>query len=153
MTIKARLNKDQLFRLAVLRHIEKPTFFFNAFTSAGLIAYAIWQDIYVIMFVAWMPFVLYIALGVFEAFRASRDRNNPLLLPTTYEFTEEGISITTNVGKGHLEWEYIGKVKVVLDCYVFYMTNGQMVAIPRSDVPPHRKKEFEQFVHQQLARK
>lgn len=153
MTIKAKLTKDQLFRLALLRHMERPTFFFNAFTSAALIAYATWKDIYIILFVAWMPFTLYIALGVFEAWRNSRDRNNPLLLSTSYEFTDAGVSITTSLAKSSLEWKQFDKVKVMIDCYVFTLNGGQIIAIPRTDVAANHKQDFENLIREKISRK
>lgn len=151
MPIKAKLTKDQLFRLSLMRHIEKPTFFFNAFTSAGLLAYAIWQDIYIILFLAWMPVVLYIALGAFEAFHASRDRNNPLLLQTQYDVSDKGIGISTPIAESHLAWDTFDKVKLMLDCYVLFLKNGQMLAIPKKSVPAHLREEFEGTLRRNLS--
>jgi hypothetical protein len=153
MTFKAKLNKDQLFRLTILRHIEKPSFYFNAFTSAIFIAYAIWQDIYLILFIAWIPFVLYMALGATDAFRSSRDKDNVLLLPTQYTFNDDGITLKTSLAEGHLQWEHIAKMKTVMDCYIFYLENGQMVAIPQEAIPANHKAEFQQIVRQNMTKK
>ncbi len=101
MTFKAKLNKDQLFRLTILRHIEKPSFYFNAFTSAIFIAYAIWQDIYLILFIAWIPFVLYMALGATDAFRSSRATK------ITYSCSPPSIPSTTTKSSSKPRWQRV----------------------------------------------
>jgi hypothetical protein len=139
--------------MSILRHIEKPSFYFNAFTSAIFIAYAIWKDIYIILFLAWIPFVLYMALGAMEAFRVSRDTNNVLLLPTQYTLTNDGMTLKTTLAESHLAWDYIVKMKTIMDCFVFYLENGQMIAIPREAIAANQKATFQQVVRENLVRK
>jgi hypothetical protein len=49
--------------------------------------------------VVWLPFFLYLAIGVIDAYRAGNDETNPALAPNHLSsFTDKGIKVT-NPGK------------------------------------------------------
>lgn len=142
-----------MFQLTLLRHIERPAFYFYAVTVAALIVYAVWKNITIMLFLAWVPFIFYVAFGIFGAWRYSRESNNPLLLPTHYEVTDQGLSLKTSIATSFLEWKHIRSVKIVIDCYIFSLTSRQILAIPRADIAANHKEAFEEMVRAKLGQK
>ena len=146
MTIETRLSKEQFIRLSILRHIQRKTFYFWAFVCAVLTAYALLRGPYLLLLGAWVPFLLYLLVGVLGAFRAGADENQPYFLPTRYEFTKQGVSVSTAQNSSHLQWQHFAQWKMMARCYVLVLSAGPILAIPTTAVPPARIPEFESLL-------
>lgn len=152
MVIETQLSQEQFLRLSVLRHLQRPNFYVYAILCAGVTAYAIVQNRYSFILLGSLPFVVYILLGVVSAYRASRVKDAPYFLPTKYEFTERGVSISTPQGQSQLTWDQIESWKQLVNCYVLVLTGGAILAIPRESIPPHRAERFEQLLRKHITR-
>ncbi len=83
MVITAQLTRNQVIRIALQRHFQRPAFYLNALAFAGFTAWAILQGPLYLMFVGWLPMLMYALVGVFGAFRAGSG-DQPHLQPTRY---------------------------------------------------------------------
>lgn len=152
MTIEATLSKEQFIRLSILRHMQRKFFYFNAAIGASLSAYAIVQGPYELLLLAWIPLIVYLLPGLLGAFRQSTARDHPLFLPTRYEFSKKGVSIKNSQNEGYLEWQYIGNWKVMVQCYVLFLTAGSIVAFPQSAVPALQKAKLEALLDKYIEK-
>jgi len=143
MTIEAALSKEQLTRLSILRHIQRRTFYFYALTCAVLTGYSLVFGPRILLLVAWVPFILYVAAGIFGALQGSRDENHPALLPTQYKFDKTGVVLSNSQGQSVLGWEHFADWKVIAACYTLTLKGGSILAIPRSDIPLAEVAKFE----------
>ncbi len=151
MIIETKLAKDQFFRLAVLRHFQRPTFYMYAFAAAALMAFAYVNGPLYLMLVGMVPFLLYIAMGVFSAWRDSRDTNQPYFLATRYEFGDRGVLIKTLQGQSELGWDQFEGWKMMVEIYVLFLSGGAIIAIPKSAVPKHQVEAFEGLLNRKIA--
>lgn len=152
MVIETSLSREQFVRLAILRHFQRTTFYIYATLCAGLTAYALVQGTALLLLVAWVPFLLYIMVGVIGAWRASRDKASPVFLPTRYEFTPQGVAISTRRGNTNLDWDHFSEWRTMLNCYILVLTGGAILAIPQAAVPPHQTAGFEKLLTDKLGR-
>ena len=151
MTIEAALSKEQLTRLSILRHLQRGTFYFYALTCAVLSAYSLVFGPRILLLVAWVPFILYLAAGIFGALRATRDENHPALLSTQYKFDKTGIALSNSQGQSVLGWEHFTGWKVIAACYTITLKGGSILAIPQSDIPPTQVARFEGLLDKHIA--
>ncbi len=150
MVIKTSLTKDQFIRVTLLRHVQRKLFYFYAFTCAGATAFAIVYGTYLYL-ILWIPFIIYILAGVIGAFRAGADKDQPAYLPTRYEFTEKGVSISTSQGSSQLEWEEFSGWNILAKCYVLVLLAGPILAIPQSAVSITQLTKFEALLKKHIA--
>lgn len=150
MTINATLSRDQFVRLSLLRHFQRTSFYFYALTCAALTSYTFFGGPVPLMIVGWVPFGIYILMGLANALTGSIGKNRPYLQPTRYEFTDQGVAIKNAQGESQLEWQHFASWQMLSDCYVLVLTAGSIIAIPRSAIPPHQSKQFEQILQQHI---
>lgn len=151
LKFESSLTKSQFIRLSILRHIQRNTFYFYAFTCAVVTAYVLIQDeSRIFLLIVWLPFLLYILLGLINAFQLSSDKDTPYLLPTKYEFSVEGVKLRNRKGKSQLEWSDFATWKKMVGCYVLILQNGAIIPIPESALASSSAKQFEQLLTQYL---
>ena len=143
MVIETTLSREQFIRLSIWRHIQRKTFYFWALTCAALTAFAILRGPQVLLVAAWLPFLLYLLLGIVTAFKQVTDKTSPLFLPTRYEFTDKGVAVSSQQGNSQLKWSHFAAWKVIAGCYVLVLAAGPIVAIPKSAVPVTQMSRFE----------
>ncbi len=143
MVIQARLSKNQLRRLALVRHLQRPTFYFYAAVCAAFTAYALLRGPALLLLAAWIPFVLYIGFGILQASRASAMPDHPALVATRYEFTPQGVVIRTPQAQSQLTWDQVASWRKLVSCYVLVLAGGQLIAIPESAIPSGQAPAFE----------
>jgi hypothetical protein len=153
MVVNAKLSKRSFIRLAILRSLQRPTFYFFAVLCAVITTYAIVQGSYRILLAGWVPFAVYILIGVIGAVRAGNAPNNPVLAPTRYTFTEEGIKVRSGKEEGEIRWNQVRMVQRLLDCYVMTLVTGQIVVFPRSAVPAAQSGAFEAMLRERVGRR
>ncbi|MGB0385375.1 MAG: YcxB family protein [Ardenticatenaceae bacterium] len=145
------LPKKQFIRLSILRHIQRTTFYFYALTCALVTAYVYAAGASpIFLLVVWLSFLLYILLGVINAYQASRVEDAPYFLPTRYEFSPRGVQVKTSQAKSKLEWKEFSEWKKIIGCYVLILVSGAYLAIPQSAVPEMQSKQFEQLLKQYI---
>ncbi len=154
MVIHVTLSKGLFIRLSILRHFQRLTFFVYATLCAGVTAYVLLQGADPnLLLLGWIPFGLYVLFGILSAIRASRDKNAPYFLPTRYEFTTAGITISTSQGRSQLGWEHIESWGNMINCYVIVLQGNAVLAIPQDAVPPHQVAGFEALLQEQIDKR
>ncbi|NJL32930.1 MAG: hypothetical protein HC893_02600 [Chloroflexaceae bacterium] len=99
MVINVQLKKGQVFRLSLLRHFQRPAFYINALAFAGFTAYAFTRGPLILMLIGWLPLTVYIVSGIITAAQAAYGKDQTHLLPTRYEFTNQGVQISNTQNK------------------------------------------------------
>lgn len=152
MTVETTLTREQFIRLSLLRHIQRKTFYFYAIMCAVLTAYALVWGPQLLLLVAWVPFILYLLLGLIGALRDGNNKEHPLFQPTRYQFDHKGLSIKSNQGQSQLEWQHFAGWKTMAACYVLFLKAGPMIAIPQSAFSAPQIPEFEGLLRQHIGK-
>ena len=152
MIIKTKLERSQFIRLAILYHIQRKSFYFFAITAAIITAFAVTQQLYALLVVVWLPFILYLGVGVFGAYRDSSNPENPVLQPTTYRFDQKGVDIESISGHSQLTWTQFQKWSIVARIYVLTLNSGQMLAIPQSAVSATQVARFRAMLNRHIKK-
>jgi len=152
MTIEAMLSKEQLTRLLLLRHIQRSTFYIYALACAALTAYSLVIGPLIVLLVAWVPFLIYLASGFWGARSSGRNENHPALLKTRYVFEKSGVSMSNSQGQSMLEWEHFSEWKVIANCYILILGGGSILAIPKPDVPKAQVTKFENLLDRYIKK-
>jgi len=150
MTIEAALSREQFIRLSILRHIQRKNFYFYAAVCAALTGYALLRGPNLLLFAAWVPFILYLVPGILGAYRESANKDNPLFLPTRYEFNQRGVSISSSQGDSQLTWDYFAGWKIMAECYVLVLKAGPMLAIPQATLSSTQVPQFETLLQKYI---
>jgi len=151
MVIKANLSREQFIRLSILRHFQRIHFYIFALAAAGLTAWALLRGPLIFLLAGWAPFLVYILIGVIGAIKDGRNEAHPVFLPTRYEFTEKGISISNKEGTSQLEWEHFNGWKMMVKCYVLSLSGGAILAIPQVSVPINQIAKFETLLRKHIG--
>ena len=151
MVIETNLTKDQFVRLSILRHFQRIHFYVFALIAAGLTAWGLMRGPLIFILVGWVPFLVYIFVGVFTAVKDGRDEDNPVFSSTRYEFTKKGVSIDSKVGKSNLGWQDFISWKTMTKCYVLTLTSGAILAIPQTAVPVNQITKFESLLNRNIG--
>lgn len=152
MTIEATLSQDEFIRLAIWRHFNRRWFFFYAITAAVVTTYTtMFGATYWLLLVVWLPFALYILLGIIEAIRDSRQVDNPILLTTKYKFSGNGVSMSNAQGESDLTWEQFVSWRYIAQCYVLLLTGGLMIVIPKSALSTTKVTNLESMLKQYVG--
>ncbi len=151
MLIETQLTKDQFVRISILRHFQRKQFYFYAITCALVTVFAVLQQIYILLAVAWLPFLLYIGIGVYGAISSGSNPDHPAYLPTKYKFTNNGVTITNAQGESELSWQYFTHWKVAVNCYLIELKAGSALVIPQSAVAATKKAKFEALLDQNIG--
>ncbi len=151
MVIHATLSKALFIQLSILRHFQRLTFYVYATLCAGVTAYVLLQGADPrLLLLGWIPFGMYMLSGILSAIRASRVKNAPYFLPTRYEFTPAGITISTSQGRSQLGWEHIESWGKMVNCYVLVLQGNAVLAIPQEAILPHQVAGFETLLQKQI---
>ena len=151
MVIEAGLTRDQFVRLSVLRHFQRIHFYIFAMAAAGLTAWALLRGPLVFLLVGWVPFLVYVLVGVMTAIKDGNNKDNPVFLSTRYEFSKKGVSISNTQGTSQLAWQDFLGWKVMVKCYVLTLTSGAILAIPQNAVPANQKAKFENLLFKHIG--
>ncbi len=152
MVIETRLTRDQFIRLSVMRHFQRPMFYLNALACAAFTAYALFQGPWYIFILGWAPFMLYIIYGFFSAFQQANRHNHPYSMPTRYEFSNQGVHVSTSAGDNLLPWDQFVSWSTMADCYVLGLSAGSILAFPIDSVPQSKQPRLEDILKQNIGR-
>lgn len=152
MTIDVQLTRSQIIRLAILYHIQRKQFYFYAITAAVISAVAIFQQIYPLLVVVWLPFLLYLIVGIYGAYRDGSKVDNPALLPTTYKFSDTGVTISNKQGSSQLSWNQLAGWSIIAGTYVITLKQGSMLAIPQSALTTTQVAKFKGMLNKHLKK-
>ncbi|NNJ09884.1 YcxB family protein [Chloroflexales bacterium ZM16-3] len=151
IVVEARLQPPQFFQLSLLRHFQRPSFYFYAVTAAALTALTYTMNIDIMLLVVgWVPFGIYMILGLANAFAGSRNPEQPYFLQTRYEFGDEELRMSTSRGASTLIWSRFKEWRKVVGCYVLVLDSGPIMAIPVADVPKGRQSALEDFLKKKI---
>ncbi len=154
MVIKTRLPPDLFVRLSILRHLQRPTFYVYALLAAGITIYTLFMPVPLsVLFLGWIPFGMYILLGVIGAIRASRVKDAPYFFSTTYDITAGGIAITNPQAQTQLDWDRFEGWQQIVNTYVIVLNGGAILAIPQSDVPIHQREALEKLLGENIGQR
>ena len=142
MTVEAQLTKSQFARLAILYHIQRKQFYFYALTAAVVSVVAVVQQYWPLLIVVWLPFIFYVGIGVFGAYRDGANKDNPAFLQTTYKFSDTGVFVSTSQGRSNLKWNQFSGWSSIAGVYVLTLKEGAMLAIPQSAVKSTQIAKF-----------
>ena len=151
MLIETQLTKDQFVRISILRHFQRKQFYFYAVTCALVTVFAALQQIYILLAVAWLPFLLYMGIGLYGAISGGSNPDHPAYLPTKYTFTDTGITISNAQGESQLPWQHFVHWKVSLNCYLIELKAGSALVIPQASVPLTKKAKFEALLNKYIG--
>ncbi len=152
MVIESSLTKELFVRLRIWRHIQRKTFYFCALTGAALAAWGYVQGPQFLMWLGWIPLLIYALPEILVIFKESRAENQPYLQSTRYEFKGKGISIRNTAGHSNLKWSHITHWQVIAGCYVLELLDGSILAIPRSALSATQRPKFEALLNKHLPR-
>ena len=150
MTIETQLTKSQFTRLAILYHIQRKQFYFFALTAAVVSVVAVVQQYYPLLAVVWLPFILYLGIGIFSAYRDAAKDDNPAFLPTTYKFNDTGVFISTEQGRSNLKWNQFAGWSTIAGIYVLTLKQGSMLAIPQGAVKTTQVAKFKALLNKHI---
>jgi hypothetical protein len=150
LVIETSLTKDQFIRLSILRHIQRPTFYFIIITASVLTVWALYGGPFLLIFVVWTPLILYLIFGVVSAYRDSKLRQTPFL-PTRYEFGKKGVQVSTSEGSSLLPWNDFVGWRTLVGCYVLVLSAGAILAIPQQSLPKPKQEQLETMLTRRIA--
>ncbi len=153
MVIEGQLSRDQFMRLFLLRHFQRLSFYFYALTSGALTAYGLFVGPLILVTLGWLPLGIYMMIGLVSGFLGSRGKDKPYLLPTRYEFSDQGVTMRSSAGSSNLSWEHFDGWRVMVGCYVLLLSVGAIVAFPQTAVAPHQMNEFEALLSRHIKRR
>ena len=151
MVFKGQLTRDQFVRISILRHFQRKQFYFYAITCAVVTVFAITQELLILLVLAWLPFLLYIGIGVFGAIRGGSDPNHPVYLLTTYKITDAGVLINNEQTESQLGWDQFAVWKKAIQCYILELKSGVALVIPQAAVPINQKPKFETLLNRHIG--
>ncbi len=152
MVIKTSLSQGEFIRLSIFQHIQRKPFYFFALLCAALTAVALVTGPRILLAGAWIPFGLYLLLGIVNAILDSYNKENPYALPTRYEFTKKGVTISTEQDKDQLKWQDFSEWKVISKCYVLTITGGSIMAIPQKALTVVQRPQFEILLNKYIVK-
>jgi hypothetical protein len=152
MTIESTLSKEAYIKLSTALHFNQ--LYFHVFlVVAGLVtAYALTTGNYPLAIIAWIPTVSHVGLGLFTIYRTASNQENPHFLPTRYKFDETGVMVGTSKGQAKLKWADIVRWGKIADCYVLFLEEGSLFAIPRKAILHHHVAQFEQMLQEKIMK-
>lgn len=100
MVIDSTMPKSTFIRLSLLLFFQNKFLYIYLIVCGVVTAYALSIRNYGLLFVAWLPYVAYLALGIITTIRKSSGEDQPFLLPTRYIFQKRKLSLKHPRGKG-----------------------------------------------------
>lgn len=151
MVFDARLAKEQFIRIAIVRHLQRPIFFLISLFCTGLMAYAIIQEDYRVIWAGVIPLIVYILVGIITALRTGNDPQNPVLSRIEYSVSEAGLGLKMPQMQRQIAWKELLSWRILLGCYILKTTAGKILIIPKRDVPTGYVNTFEATLLKQLG--
>ena len=113
-------------------------------------AYALNSKNYGLLIIAWIPYLFFVLLGIFNILRQSKSKDNPQLLPTRYTLTQTGITAKTKQAENKFKWDDFKNWQVVAGNFVLFHAQGFALAIPKKDIPLHKIAELEGYLKEYI---
>jgi hypothetical protein len=152
MVIEAKLTRELFFRLSLLRHFQRPMFYFGALTAALLTSLVyLGYTGGLVLLVAWIPFGMYVLFGLINAWMGSGGNDRPYLLKTRYEFSGDGLTIRNKLGESTLSWERFSAWSKVVGCFVLTVQEGAIIAIPEHDLSRAQIDSLTQLLNRHIT--
>jgi len=152
MNINVTLPKSTVARLGLLLFFQNKGLFIYLAACGVVTAYTLSTGNYGLLFVAWVPYLFYVFLGIFNVFRHTRNDENPQLLPTRYTLTGAGITAKTKLGENKFGWDEFKGWQVIAGNVVLFHAQGFIFAIPKKDVPVEKYVKFERYLREYISR-
>ena len=151
MVIEATLPRETSIKLSLLLFFYNKGLYIYLLACALVTAFAIYSSNYGLLFVAWLPYGVYVVLGVSNAFRRNPAGKEPAhRLPTRYTFSDTEIITKTAQGEGRLKWTDFAKWQILAKSYVLFHSKGFILAIPQTAVPPEQTAAFEALLRDKI---
>ena len=149
MVIESTLPKSTYIRLSLLLFFQNKSLYLYLLVCGLVTVYALSNSNYLLLFLAWLPYLGYLLLGVLTTLRHSAAEDQPFLLPTRYTFQKNDILTKTSLGDGNFKWDDFVQWRLLAECYVLFHQQGFMLAIPREDI--RDPGAFEQMLRERIA--
>lgn len=146
MNINVTLPKSAVTRLGFLLFFQNKGLYIYLAAVGVVTVYSLNSGNYGLLFVAWLPYIFYVFLGVFGVVRQTNREDNPQLLPTQYTFSSTGVTVKTKLGENKFGWDEFKGWQTVAGTVVLFHTQGFILAIPKKDVPVAKYVKFEQYL-------
>ena len=152
MVINSTMPKSTFIRLSLLLFFQNKFLYIYLIVCGVVTAYALSIRNYGLLFVAWLPYVAYLALGIITTIRKSSGEDQPFLLPTRYIFQKKEIITKTSSGEGKFSWDEFIQWRTLADCYILLHQNNFVLAIPKSSVPKKETEAFETMLNERIGK-
>jgi len=146
MIINVTLPKNVITRLAFLLFFQNKGLYIYLVAVGLVTVYSLSSGNYGLLIVAWLPYLFYVGLSIFNIWHQTRNNDNPQLLPTRYTFSSTGISVKTSLGENSFEWSEFKGWQMVAGNFVLFHSQGFIFAIPQKDVPIEKFVKFERYL-------
>lgn len=151
MVINSTMPKSTYVRLSLLLFFQNK-FLYIYLAICGLItAYALTANNYNLLFIAWLPYIGYLSLGLITTYRNSSKEDSPFLQPTRYTFTKKEVTTKTPQGEGKFKWSEFVQWKTMVDCYILLHEKSFILAIPKDSVPARDVEPFEKMLNERIG--
>ena len=154
MVIEATLPRDTSIKLSLLLFFNNKGLYIYLLACGLVTAFALYSSNYGLLFLAWIPYAVYIVLGVSSAFRQNpAGKESTDQLPTRYTFTNTEIITKTAQAEGKLNWADFAKWEILAKSYILFHSKGFVLAIPQTAVPAEKVADFEALLRDKINMK
>jgi membrane protein implicated in regulation of membrane protease activity len=153
MVIEATLPRETSIKLSLLLFFNNKGLYIYLLACGLVTAFAIYSHNYGLLFLAWIPYAVYVVLGLSNAFRKNpADKESSHQQPTRYTFTNTEVVAKTAQGEGALKWTDFTKWEILAKSYVLFHADGFILAIPQAAVPPDKVADFESLLRDKITK-
>ena len=152
MVINSTMPKSTYVRLSLLLFFQNKWLYIYLVICGLITAYAISASNYGLLFVAWVPYIAYLALGLITTLRNSNNDDLPFLQPTRYTFKKDEITTQTPQGEGTFKWDEFVQWKTMADCYILLHEKNFILAIPKDSIPAREVASFETMLAEKIPK-
>lgn len=152
MNINVTLPKSTITRLGLLLFFQNKGLYIYLVASGVVTAYTLSTGNYGLLIVAWLPYLFYVFLGIFNILRQTRRDDNPQLLPARYTLSGSGITVKTKLGENKFGWDEFKGWQVVAENFVLLHSEGFIFAIPKKDIPTEKLAKFQRYLKEYIPR-
>lgn len=151
MVIESTMPKETYVKLSLLLFFQNKFLYIYLIVCGLVTAYALSSSNYGLLFVAWVPYLAYLALGIITTYRNSSKADSPFLLPTRYSFQKKEITTITPQGEGTFKWDEFVQWRTMADCYILQHEKNFILAIPKDSVPAREVEAFERMLTEKIG--
>lgn len=152
MVIDSTMPKSTFIRLSLLLFFQNKFLYIYLVVCGLVTAYALSTGNYGLLFVAWVPYLAYLVLGLITTLRKSSADDQPVLLPTRYTFQKKEIITKTRLGEGNFTWDEFIEWRTLADCYILLHQDNFVLAIPKSSIPKKEVAPFETMLNEKIGK-